>query len=107
MKPRTQQILNAGDFNNDLTISETSGDTWSYQFKGMIVQVVAPKEAEAGKIGIKINGQTHEIADPSGTGMRQAQQVVCEVTGLTEGNHLIKIINRGPGKVAIDALVIR
>jgi hypothetical protein len=43
----------------------------------------------------------------SATGARQAQQVVCEVTGLTAGRHSITIINRGSGPVAVDALIIR
>ena len=28
-------------------------------------------------------------------------------TGLTAGKHAIKIVNRGPGPVAVDALVVR
>jgi alpha-L-fucosidase len=99
--------LHTGDFNNDLTISETPGDTWSYQFKGSNIQVVAPKEAGAGKIEIEIDGQPRAMVDLSIRGMRQSQQVVYEVSGLTKGNHEITIISRGPGKVAIDALVIR
>ena len=99
--------LNAGDFNNDLIISETPGDTWSYPFKGNAIQVIAPKETGAGRFEIVIDGQSLAMVDLSITGMRQSQQVVYELTGLTEGNHLIKIINRGSGKVAIDALVIR
>jgi hypothetical protein len=33
--------------------------------------------------------------------------MVCEVTGLISGQHSINIVNRGPGPVAVDALVIR
>jgi hypothetical protein len=46
-------------------------------------------------------------ADLSTTGSRQAQQTVCEVTGLTSGKHTITIVNRGPGPVSVDALVVR
>lgn len=35
-----------------------------------------------------------------------AQQVEHKISGLGPENHTIKIINRGPGKVAIDALKI-
>ena len=41
------------------------------------------------------------------TGVRQAQQVVCKVAGLTPGKHAISIVNRGPGPVAIDALIVK
>lgn len=99
--------LGTGDFNNDLTISETPGDVWSCSFVGNSVSVIAPKEAEAGKIDIQIDGQTRATADLSTTGARQAQQTVCEVTGLTPGKHAIRIVNRGPGPVAVDALIVR
>jgi alpha-L-fucosidase len=99
--------LGTGDFNNDLTTSDTPGDVWSCSFTGSSVKVIAPKEAGAGKIEIEIDGQSRATADLSTTGTRQAQQVVCEVARLTAGKHTINIVNRGPGPVAVDALVVR
>jgi len=99
--------LGAGDFNNDLTISETPGDVWSSSFTGAAVSIIAPKEPGAGKIEIQIDGQTRATADLSTSGARQAQQTVCEITGLTPGKHAISIVNRGPGPVAVDALVVQ
>jgi alpha-L-fucosidase len=99
--------LGTGDFNNDLTTSDTPGDVWSCSFTGTSVSVIAPKEAGAGKIEIQIDGQTRATADLSTTGTRQPQQTVCEVTGLTSGKHTINLVNRGPGPVAVDALVVR
>ena len=99
--------LGTGDFNNDLTTSDTPGDIWSCPFTGTGVSVIAPKEPGAGKIEIQIDGQTRATADLSTTGTRQAQQVVCEVTGFTSGKHSINIVNRGPGPVAVDAIVVR
>jgi alpha-L-fucosidase len=99
--------LGAGDFNNDLTISDTPGDVWNSSFTGSSVSVIAPKEAGAGKIEVQIDGQMRATADLSTTGARQAQQTVCEVTGLASGKHAIAIINRGPGPVAVDALIVR
>jgi alpha-L-fucosidase len=99
--------LNSGDFNNDLTTSDTPGDVWSSSFTGTSVSVIAPKESGAGKIDVQIDGQTRGTADLSTADARQAQQVVCEVTGLTSGKHTINIVNRGPGPVAVDALVVR
>jgi alpha-L-fucosidase len=99
--------VGTGDFNNDLTTSDTPGDVWSCSFAGNNVSVIAPKEAGAGKIEIQIDGQTRATADLSTTGTRQAQQVVCEVTGLTSGKHTINIANRGSGPVAVDAIVVQ
>ena len=39
--------LGTGDFNNDLTTSDTPGDIWSCSFTGNNVSVISPKEARA------------------------------------------------------------
>ena len=97
--------LGTGDFNNDLTTSETPGDVWSCLFTGSNLSVIAPKESGAGKIEIQIDGKIRVTADLSTMGARQAEQAVCEVTDLTPGKHVISIVNRGPGPVAVDAIV--
>ena len=98
--------LGTGDYNNDLTTSETPGDVWSSSFTGNRVVVVAPKEAGAGKIEVKIDGRPRATADLSTSGPRLAQQRVCEVADLSDVKHSISIINRGLGPVAIDALIV-
>jgi hypothetical protein len=80
--------LGTGDFNNDLTTSDTPGEIWSCSFTGTNVAVVAPKEAGAGKIEIRIDGKKYATADLSVTGTRQAQQVVCKISGLALRNIL-------------------
>jgi hypothetical protein len=45
--------------------------------------------------------------DLSTPGARQAQQMVSQVTGLASGQHTITITNKGPGPVAVDALVVQ
>jgi alpha-L-fucosidase len=99
--------LGTGDFNNDLTMSDTPGDVWRCSFSGSSVAVIAPKEPSAGTIEILIDGQIRATANLSATGARQAQQKVFEATGLTSGKHTINIVNRGHGPVALDALVVR
>lgn len=96
-----------GDFNNDLTLCKTPGYIWTSSFSGTGVIIVAPKEAGAGILEVQIDGQTRATADLSTDGPRLAQQMVCEINGLTSGRHSISLINRGPGPVAIDALVVQ
>lgn len=98
--------LGTGDYNNDLTTSDMPGDVWSSSFVGSGVAVIAPKMVGAGKIEIQIDGRTHVIADLSTTGTRLAQQKVCEVGDLAPGKHAISVVNRGPGPVALDSLVV-
>jgi alpha-L-fucosidase len=97
--------LETGDYNNDLTTSETPGDTWSCAFTGNNISVIAPKEEGAGKIEIQIDGKKQATVDLSTAGERMPQQLVCKLTDLGSGSHTVTIINRGSGKVAIDALI--
>jgi len=99
--------LGTGDFNNDLTMSNTPGDVWTSSFSGKTISVIAPKEEGAGKIEIKIDGKIKATVNLSTTGARQAQQVVYKVSGLNMGKHSISITNRGTGKVSVDALIIQ
>jgi alpha-L-fucosidase len=99
--------LGTGDFNNDLTTSDTPGDIWSCSFTGTNVSVIAPKEAGAGKIQVQIDGQTLAMVDLSTMETRQPQQIVFKVTDLTPGRHVINIVNYGPGPVAVDAILVR
>lgn len=99
--------LGTGDFNNDLTTSDTLGDVWSCTFEGEAVEIVAPREAGAGKMAVVIDGKSRSTIDLSIAEGRKPQQVVFEINNLPKGKHTIQLINRGLGKVAIDALVIR
>ncbi|MEO6232548.1 MAG: alpha-L-fucosidase [Ferruginibacter sp.] len=99
--------LGTGDFNNDLTISNTTGDIWTSSFTGKSIAVIAPKEAGAGKIEIKIDGKSLAIINLSTDGDRKPQEVVFQKSGLALGKHSINIINRGSGNVAVDALRIQ
>jgi len=96
--------LSTGDFNNDLTFSDTTGDIWSCPFIGGSIVGIAPKETVAGKI--EIDGKSSETIDPSVQGMRQSQQLVFKVNGLAPGEHIINIVNRGAGPV-LDAIVVQ
>jgi alpha-L-fucosidase len=99
--------LGAGDYNNDLTVSDTPGDVWSSSFTGTSITVITPKEAGAGMIEIGIDGQIRALVDLSTTGERKPQQMVFQETGLPDGKHYVTITNRGTAKVAVDALIIR
>jgi hypothetical protein len=56
---------------------------------------------------LAIHNATTNVGTISVTINGQPQQRAWEVTGLAPGKHTIAIINRGPGPVAVDALVVR
>jgi alpha-L-fucosidase len=98
--------LNTGDFNNDLTSSDTPGAKWVFSFTGTGVSIITPKQAGAGKIEVMIDGKSSKTVDLSARAGRENQQIVYHVDKLTSANHTITIVNRGGGPVAIDALVV-
>ena len=98
--------LGTGDFNNDLTVSETTGDVWRSSFTGKSVTVITPKEAGAGTLEVQLDGKTRAIVDLATTGKRAPQQEVFKLSSLRAGKHQLSIIHRGAGKVTIDALII-
>ena len=73
--------LETGDYNNDLTTSDTTGSVWSSTFTGTSVTLYAPKESGDGSIDVQIDGQTRVTADLSTTSARLPQQPVARVTG--------------------------
>ena len=99
--------LGTGDFNNDLTTSHSAGSVWRGRFTGRGVSVIAPMEAGAGLIEIRIDGEVRATADLATDGPRLARRRVADVTGLQPGQHAIEIVHLGSGPVAIDALAAR
>jgi len=97
--------LGTGDFNNDLSFSDTPGNVWSCTFTGSGVSVIAPREPAAGNVEIQIDGETRATADLSADGARRPQQNVWQTADLAPGRHTIRLIHRGPGPVAVDAIV--
>jgi alpha-L-fucosidase len=98
--------LGTGDYNNDLSTSENVGDVWSCSFFGNSVAVIAPKENGAGKVEIRIDDGNSMVVDLSTAGLRQVQQVIYEAFNLNPAKHIIRIVNQGFGRVAIDAIAI-
>ncbi len=98
--------LNNRDFNNDLTDSDTPGATWKFSFEGRGVSILAPKQAGAGKMEVMVDGKAGKLVDLSSAEGKKAQQVVYQVDKLVQGKHIITVVNKGGGPVAIDALIV-
>ncbi|CAM3937818.1 alpha-L-fucosidase [Mucilaginibacter galii] len=97
--------LNSGDFNNDLTGSNTPSAKWSFAFTGNQIALIAPLQPSAGKMEILIDGKRMKIVDLSTSGGRKSQQEVYRNNNLAPGKHAITVVNLGGGSVAIDALI--
>ncbi len=98
--------LNGGDYNDDLTISDTPGVTWVANFSGTSISLYAPKESGAGSVEIQIDEAPPTTVSLSNAGTRMPQQLVFEETGLAAGNHVLSVTHESGGQVAVDAIVM-
>jgi hypothetical protein len=57
-------------------------------------------------IEVHIDGQFRDTVDLSAD-ERRAQERVWETADLAPGEHVMELVHRGPGPVAVDALVVR
>ena len=97
---------NQGDFNNDLSFSTQTGDTWTTTITGSKVSVVAPQGLFQGMMEIRIDGKSvGKVAFEKSENVKP-QTIVYTSKKLQKGTHEIQLINQG-GTIALDALVIQ
>ena len=97
---------NQDDFNNDLSFSTQTGDTWTTTITGSKVSVVAPQGLFQGMMEIRIDGKSvGKVAFEKSENVKP-QTIVYTSKKLKKGTHEIQLINQG-GTIALDALVIQ
>ena len=97
--------LKDGSFNNDLSFSDREGDTWSVDFTGKRVSIIAPTGGLNGKMKVLIDGKDCGTVQFS-KGEIMCQQIVFESRRLNGKQHKIQLVNLG-GSIAVDALIIK
>jgi alpha-L-fucosidase 2 len=95
-----------GDYNDDVHHSETAGATAQYTFTGTGVDYLSERNGDMGTVDVYIDNVLQTTVNLNTTGARQVQQVVYTKSGLANGNHTIKIVNRTTSVGMIDALRI-
>ena len=94
-----------GDYNNDLSFSNVRGDTWSTEFLGRSLAIVAPTGEFNGTMQVNIDGNTVGEVRFVRSDTRKPQQTVFKSKRMSKGKHTIKLTNQD-GTTAIDALII-
>lgn len=91
----------SGAYQNTLHVSDTAGDSVTFQFTGQEIQLYYQAGASLGIITITFD------ADPLGIPITQSQTSgVWTYTLSTAGSHTVTITHTGGGSVNIDKLVI-
>ncbi|MGW5577559.1 glycosyl hydrolase family 95 catalytic domain-containing protein [Micromonospora chokoriensis] len=95
-----------GDYNDDTHHSTTVGATASYTFTGTGVEYLSERFSDMGNVDVYLDNVFQTNVNLNVTGARQAQQVVFRKTGLANGSHTIRIVNRTTSVGMVDALRI-
>ena len=95
-----------GDFNNDLSFSNQTGDTWTAEIEARKISIVAPKGMGEGTMEILIDGK--HVGDVSFVKSQEVkpQSVVFTSKKLGKGKHEIQLKNKS-GLIAVDAIIIQ
>jgi hypothetical protein len=95
-----------GDYNDDTHHSTTVNATASYTFTGTGVEYLSERFSDMGNVDVYIDNVFQANVNLFVSGARQAQAVVFSRTGLSNGTHTIRIVNKTTSVGMIDALRI-
>ena len=95
-----------GDFNDDTHHTNTVNAEASYTFTGTGVEYLSERFSDMGNVDVYLDGAFQQNVNLFVSGPRQAQAVVFSRTGLTNGQHTIRIVNKTTSVGMIDALRI-
>ncbi|MFB9276512.1 X2-like carbohydrate binding domain-containing protein [Cohnella cellulosilytica] len=82
-----------GDYMDDVHYTDTIGDYFEYNFVGTGIEYVTEKDSSQGDIEVFLDGASVLYTNTSSPS-RLAQQTVYSVSGLPNGAHTLKVVNR-------------
>lgn len=95
---------NFGDYNNDASYTTELNAYAELAFTGTGIAFLTEKYSDMGSYEIFVDGVSEGTFTSYKAGSREAQVVVFEKTGLTNGNHTIRVVNKSAGKyLLVDA----
>ncbi|MFL6115530.1 MAG: hypothetical protein ACJ786_29920, partial [Catenulispora sp.] len=96
---------NVGDLGNDVHYTTANGDSMSYTFTGTGIDVLSETNSDEGGIDVYVDGvKTQSVTALASS--RLAQQVVASVSGLSKGQHTVKLVKTGGTYLLVDALTV-
>lgn len=98
--------LDDGSFNSDISFSKQVGDTWSMDFEGRSVSIVAPDGLCEGQMKVSIDSRECGVVSFAEGADVKPQQVIYKSGRLSSGSHTITLENIS-GTIALDALIVK
>lgn len=94
-----------GDLLNDVHATTANGDSVSYTFTGTGIDVLSETNGDEGGADVYLDGTKVQSVTASAAS-RLAQQVVASVSGLTQGQHTIKLVKTGGTYMLLDGFTV-
>jgi hypothetical protein len=95
------------DVQNDVHATLTNGDAVSYTFTGTGIAYVSEKSDGYGLVDVYVDGQFQQTVDANAAGVHnQGNQVLFTKSGLSAGQHTIKLVKTSGVYMLLDALVV-
>ncbi|WP_246466685.1 glycosyl hydrolase family 95 catalytic domain-containing protein [Allocatelliglobosispora scoriae] len=95
-----------GDYNDDTHHTNTVGAEASYTFTGTGVEYLSERNGDMGNVDVYLDNVFQANVNLYVATARQAQAVVYARTGLSNGQHTIRIVNKATAVGMVDALRI-
>ncbi|SEC02006.1 X2-like carbohydrate binding domain-containing protein [Paenibacillus sp. GP183] len=95
-----------GDYMDDVQYTETNGDSFEYAFTGTGIEVITEKDASQGDIDIFVDDVFKQTVSTYYNG-RLAQQTVYNITSLSDGRHILKVVKKSGAFMLLDKLTVR
>ena len=97
--------VDEGDYNNDFSFSDQTGDTWTVTVEARRISIIAPQGIGDGVMEVLIDDRhVGNVTFAEGQPVKH-QSVVFTSKRLRKAQHEVKLINKG-GTIAIDALIV-
>lgn len=100
---------NFGDLGNDVEATSQDGDSMSYTFRGTGLEVLGETGSDGGSFNVYVDGKQdvrQQFSGSTGGNTRLAQQVIYSVQGLSQAEHVVKIVKTGGAQLNIDGFVV-
>jgi hypothetical protein len=95
------------DLQNDVHATLNNGDSVSYTFTGTGIAYVSEKSDGYGLVDVYLDGQLQQTVDANAVGVHNlGNQVLFSETGLSAGQHTLKLVKKSGVYMLIDALVV-
>ncbi|GAA2383749.1 hypothetical protein Cme02nite_70060 [Catellatospora methionotrophica] len=95
-----------GDYNDDTHHTNTVNAAASYTFTGTGIEYLSERNGDMGNVDVYLDNVLQANVNLYVSGARQAQAVVWSKTGLSNGQHTIRIVNKATAVAIVDALRI-